>query len=168
MFLKQTMIGLKAIIFSILIPGTVAGLIPMMILNYELFFFEIGNLKYSGFIFLLAGVVIYLSTLFSFITYGKGTPAIFFTSSLKSLIGSEPEYLVLNGLYKRSRNPMYLGVVLTVFGEGLYFQHSILLIYAFLLLLIFHLIVIRIEEPHLLKKYGENYKSYLKKTPRWF
>ncbi len=62
---------------------------------------------------------------------------------------------------------MYLGVITTVAGEGLFFQYVNLLWYALTLFFIFTFVVVMIEEPHLEKKFGEDYRSYKKKTRRW-
>ncbi len=110
----------------------------------------------------------YIITTLSFILRGKGTPAIWFTEALGWLIGKEPSKMVSSGLYKYSRNPMYLGVMTTVFGEGIFFAYSILLWYCLSLLVIFNFVVIVIEEPHLEKKFGEEYRKYKKTTRRWF
>ena len=75
--------------------------------------------------------------------------------------------MVSSGLYKYSRNPMYIGVMITVVGEGLYLQYSTILWYALSLFIIFNFVVIFIEEPHLEKKFGDEYKNYKKKTRRW-
>ncbi|MBM3415626.1 MAG: isoprenylcysteine carboxylmethyltransferase family protein [Bacteroidetes bacterium] len=75
--------------------------------------------------------------------------------------------MISTGLYKYSRNPMYVGVITTVAGQGLYFQYSNLLWYAFALYVIFTMVVIFIEEPHLEEKFGEEYRNYKKKTRRW-
>jgi protein-S-isoprenylcysteine O-methyltransferase Ste14 len=113
------------------------------------------------------GIVVYLWTITSFLLRGKGTPAIWFTGALYWLIGKEPAKLVSSGLYKYSRNPMYLGIMTTVLGEALFFQQSVLLRYVFLLFVIFYLVVVVIEEPHLQQKFGEEYRTYRKKVKRW-
>ena len=99
---------------------------------------------------------------------GKGTPAIWFSKFLKFLIGEEPIHLVSTGLYKYSRNPMYLGVLLIIYGQGIYFEILTILEYGIFMSIFFHLIVLFVEEPHLKKKFGESYIEYLKSAPRWF
>jgi len=85
----------------------------------------------------------------SFLLKGKGTPAIWFAKHLKFLIGEEPIKMVSSGLYKISRNPMYLGVQNIAFGQAIFFGSMAILIYAGLLTVFFHLTVILLEEPHL-------------------
>ncbi len=76
--------------------------------------------------------------------------------------------MVSTGLYKYSRNPMYLGIILITIGEAVYFESENILIYSILLSVIFHLVVVFLEEPHLKRKFGAEYNEYLGKTPRWF
>jgi protein-S-isoprenylcysteine O-methyltransferase Ste14 len=116
---------------------------------------------------MVLGVIIYLWTVTSFLLRGKGTPAIWFTKAIGFLIGEEPAKMVSSGLYKFSRNPMYLGVITTVAGEGIYFGYSSLLWYALSLFLIFTIVVMLIEEPHLEEKFGDEYRDYKKSTRRW-
>ena len=75
--------------------------------------------------------------------------------------------MVSLGLYKYSRNPMYIGIITIVAGQGLFLKYSNLLWYALSLFIIFTLVVIFIEEPHLEEKFGDEYKSYKKQTRRW-
>jgi protein-S-isoprenylcysteine O-methyltransferase Ste14 len=126
-----------------------------------------GLFHWAGILIICIGIFIYLWTATSFLLRGKGTPAIWFTKAISFIIGEEPVKMVSSGLYKYSRNPMYLGVITTVAGQGIFFQYSILLWYALSLFIIFTLVVIFIEEPHLEEKFGEEYKSYKKRTRRW-
>jgi len=77
-----------------------------------------GGLWQVGWLCIALGATLYGLCLFQFLISG-GTPAIFFTCHLRFLIGEEPYQLVRNGLYQLSRNPMYLGVVLAVFGQAI-------------------------------------------------
>ncbi len=161
------MLWIRGLFFSILIPGTVAGYVPYLFMqnrvpdmNSELF-------HWAGLFLMTIGIFIYLSTVVSFLRRGKGTPAIWFTKVFSFIIGEEPIKMVSSDLYKYSRNPMYLGVITTVVAEGIYFQYSILLWYALSLFIIFTLVILFIEEPHLEEKFGEEYKKYKKRTRRW-
>ena len=128
---------------------------------------NIGLFHWAGLIVMCVGIFIYLWTVVTFLLRGKGTPAIWFTKAISFIIGEEPVKMVSSGLYKHTRNPMYLGVIITVAGQGIFFQYSILLWYAFSLFIVFTLVVIFIEEPHLEEKFGEEYKNYKKRTRRW-
>ena len=157
----------RAIFFTILVPGTVAGYVPYLLMQNRLPGLNIGNFHRAGLIVMGCGILIYLLTLISFLLHGKGTPAIWFTKAISFIIGEEPVKMVSSGLYKYSRNPMYLGVITMVAGQGIFFQFSILLWYALSLFIIFTLVVLFIEEPHLEEKFGEEYKNYKKRTRRW-
>ena len=161
------LLWIRGIFFTILIPGTVAGYIPYLFMRNRLPDMNTGLFHWSGLIVMCLGIFIYIWTAISFLLRGKGTPAIWFTKAISFIIGEEPVKMVSSGLYKYSRNPMYLGVITTVAGQGIFFQYSILLWYAISLFIIFTLVVIFIEEPHLEEKFGEEYKSYKKRTRRW-
>ncbi len=78
----------------------------------------------AGWFLIVPGALIYLSCLIRFLLAG-GTPAIFFTRPLRFLIGEEPKALVADGLYRYTRNPMYVGVLLAVIGQAiLYVIHE--------------------------------------------
>jgi protein-S-isoprenylcysteine O-methyltransferase Ste14 len=161
------LLWIRAIFFTILVPGTIAGYLPYLFMRNRLPDMNIGLIHWAGILIICIGIFIYLWTATSFLLRGKGTPAIWFTKVISFIIGEEPVKMVSSGLYKYSRNPMYLGVITTVAGQGIFFQYSILLWYALSLFIIFTLVVIFIEEPHLENKFGEEYKSYKKRTRRW-
>jgi protein-S-isoprenylcysteine O-methyltransferase Ste14 len=158
---------IKGILFTLLVPGTVAGYIPYTIMRNRLADMHIGIFHWLGLLIMITGIIIYLLTAVSFLLKGKGTPAIWFTKAISFVIGEEPLKMVSSGLYKYSRNPMYIGVITTVIGEGLYFRYSGLLWYALSLFIIFTFVIIFIEEPHLEKKFGDEYLAYKKRTRRW-
>jgi protein-S-isoprenylcysteine O-methyltransferase Ste14 len=161
------MLWIKGIIFTILIPGTVAGFAPHWLTMNRIPDVNLGYFRWVGIVLMIIGIIIYLLTAISFLLRGKGTPAIWFTRAIGFIIGEEPVKMVSSGLYKYSRNPMYIGVMTVVAGEGLFFQYSILLYYVLILFMMFHLVVVFIEEPHLENKFGKEYKEFKKRTRRW-
>ena len=158
---------IRLIIFTIVVPGFVLGYLPYVLYDAQETF-GIGILKHSGWVLIAFGVLLYIRSVLNFLIEGKGTPAIWFTKHLKKIIGEEPTKLVSSGLYTTSRNPMYLGVLMIAFGLSILLESKSVLVYSFILVVFFHLVVVFLEEPHLKKKYGEEYEFYLKKTPRWF
>jgi protein-S-isoprenylcysteine O-methyltransferase Ste14 len=120
-----------------------------------------------GWVSIAGGVVVYALCLLRFLASG-GTPAIFFTRPLRFLLGQEPRVVVSDGLYRFSRNPMYVGVLLAVFGQAILFASVRLAVYGVFLAACFHVVVVFMEEPHLLKRNGEPYAQYCRKIPRWF
>ncbi|RLD23463.1 MAG: hypothetical protein DRI70_09360 [Bacteroidetes bacterium] len=158
---------IRLILFTALIPGLVVGYIPYLLRNYSETF-DIGIFKYIGLFLIAIGFILYLMSALSFLLKGKGTPTIWFAKHLKFLIGEEPIKLVSSGLYKMSRNPMYLGVQSIALGQAIFFESTMNLFYAGFLIIFFHLVVVLIEEPHLKKKHGQEYVDYTEQVPRWF
>jgi protein-S-isoprenylcysteine O-methyltransferase Ste14 len=158
------MLLVRAILFTILVPGTVAIYIPSLLLA--------GTApaadwwRFLGLLPIAAGVLGYLACALEFLLRGGGTPAVFFTRPLRFLIGEEPKTVVQTALYQRSRNPMYLSVFTVVLGESLLFESRAVLFYALLLWLMFHIVVVFVEEPHLRQR--ADYEQYCARVPRWF
>ena len=113
----------RNIVFSILPPGIVAGLIPFWIIggNRNVFFNELAKLQFSGIFLFIAGFILMTWCIVNFAVKGQGT--------LSPLAPTKK--LVISGLYKFSRNPMYVGVMLLLIGEALFFESLSLGIYLF-------------------------------------
>lgn len=146
-------------LFLILAPGTLAGLIPWWISRWR---FETpyawwSALRIIGCLLMAAGGAVLLDSFARFALQGLGTPApVFPTRSL-----------IVTGLYRYVRNPMYVAVVSLVLGQGLVFGNVNLLEYAAVLWLGFHLFVVAYEEPTLRRTYGAEYERYCAHVPRW-
>lgn len=155
---------IRGIAFTGLVPGLIGVVAPHLICDGCT---AKNGLWSIGWLVVVLGSVIYALCLISFLASG-GTPAIFFTRHLRSVIGEEPSRLVRNGLYRISRNPMYVGVLLVVLGQAVIFASVSVLLYGVGLWLCFHLAVVLVEEPHLRKERGPSYDDYCKRVPRWF
>jgi protein-S-isoprenylcysteine O-methyltransferase Ste14 len=92
-----------------------------------------------------------------FALQGIGTPAPVFPT----------RHLVISGLYRYVRNPMYVSVVLTILGQGLVFGNLTLIEYGALVWLLFHAFVRVYEEPVLTATFGDEYRSFCRQVPRW-
>lgn len=151
---------IRNLIFTILQPGLVAGLIPLWITGVGINskFEEVWQFHhYIGTIAFLNGFVIMLLCIISFAIKGRGT-----------LSPVDPtKKLVISGLYYFSRNPMYVGVILILIGEAIFFQSANLLVYLLSVLVGFNIFVIHIEEPRLKKDFGKEYDLYCQKVRRW-
>ncbi|MBA2501702.1 MAG: isoprenylcysteine carboxylmethyltransferase family protein [Pyrinomonadaceae bacterium] len=101
--------------------------------------------------------MLYLWCAWDFTFVGKGTPAPF----------DPPKEIVLRGLYRFVRNPMYVAVMLVLIGEVMFFESAVILIYASIVFLSFHLWVVYYEEPTLRRKFGESFEQYCQKVSRW-
>jgi protein-S-isoprenylcysteine O-methyltransferase Ste14 len=157
------MLWLRGAAFTVLGPGVIAGLVPRLILGPAPLG---GGFWRIGWLILAAAVEIYLWCLGVFLA-AAGTPAIFFTRPLRSVIGEEPRSLVRRGLYRFSRNPMYVGVVLAVAGQAVLHASAALAAYAVLLFACFHAVVVLLEEPHLRARDPEEFERYTRKVRRW-
>lgn len=153
------MVALKTLIFTVIVPGTEAILIPYLLLSsgFEIFSRGLGIFRFLGLFPIVIGALIYLWCVWDFTFSGRGTPAPI----------DPPKKLVIRGLYQFIRNPMYIGVSLPLFGEVLLFESTTLLVYAVVVLFIFHLFVVCYEEPHLQRKFGDAYRDYCNAVPRW-
>jgi protein-S-isoprenylcysteine O-methyltransferase Ste14 len=153
------MLAIRAIVFTILVPGMLTVYVPWTMLRGA------APVHFLGYLPIAAGALGYFACALEFLLRGAGTPAVFFTKPLRFLIGEEPKALIQSALYERSRNPMYVSVVTVVLGESLLFASRALLYYALFLWLMFHLVVLLIEEPHLRQRPG--YAEYCARVPRW-
>jgi protein-S-isoprenylcysteine O-methyltransferase Ste14 len=152
------MVALKTLIFTIVVPGTVAGVVPWLLLQQPgEGTLEIPSIWLLGLLPLLLGIGLYFWCAGAFTFIGKGTPAPL----------DAPKFLVREGPYQWVRNPMYLAVLSVVIGEAMLF-HSLLLVgYALLVWMAVHLFVVFVEEPSLRRQFGESYETYLRMVARW-
>ena len=153
------MVLLKNIIFTIFVPGTVTVLIPYWVLtrNFVAMPSPWGLPQYLALLPALLGASVYFRCVWDFASVGKGTPAPI----------DPPKVLVVRGLYRYVRNPIYLGVLFVLSGEAVFFESWTLLRYAIGAFVIFHLFVIVYEEPSLRRKFGESYERYCRNVRRW-
>lgn len=150
---------IKNLIFTVFVPGTVAAYIPYRIIKnlHSSLAIHWELLKFISVIFIFVGVAIYFSCLLHFALTGHGTPAPI----------DAPKRLVIKGLYCYVRNPMYVGVIVVILGWALLYNSFSVFQYAILMWIIFHIVIIFIEEPTLRRQFGEPYKSYCSKVRRW-
>ena len=155
----RSWLALRAIFFLLLLPGMVAGYIPLRILQ------STGQMRVPGLSLALmaaaviaaTGVAVLLKCIWDFFATGKGTLAPV----------DPPKQLVVGGLYRYTRNPMYNGVFAILIGEAWLFTSVWLIGYALAVLGIFHLFVVLYEEPALEKSFGASYRIYRHAVPRW-
>ena len=148
---------LKSLFFLILVPGLLIGVFPYMISTTDTELISLGALSYLASPLLFLGWVAMLWCFWNFSVNGKGTPAPI----------DPPKELVVIGLYRYVRNPMYVAGLITLLGWILWSPSLPLILAFFLFLLATHLFVTLYEEPTLKKKFGAAYEEYLKQVPRW-
>ncbi len=145
---------IKTAIFSLLVPGVVAILIPQELAR-EASVSRWG--LFPGLIVATFGVLTYLQCAAAFVSTGRGTPAPV----------DEPTKFVAVGPYRFSRNPMYVGVLATILGQAMIYASWEISVYALLFFAAVELFVLFYEEPHLRRKFGAEYDEYCRQTPRW-
>ena len=143
----------RAVLAFLLLPGIVAFGVPALLAGADRF----DRFAPSGFILLLPGILGLLWCVWSFYTEGRGTLAPW----------SPPRHLVVSGLYRYSRNPMYVSVVLILWGWAAGFQSPALALYALAVMVAFHLRVVLGEEPWLARTHGHAWDRYRAAVPRW-
>ena len=74
---------------------------------------------------------------------------------------------IVKGLYRLTRNPMYVGVSRVIFGQALYYGSQSVAIYGCCVVVAFHLFVLFYEEPTLRRLFGAKYDRYCTQVPRW-
>lgn len=153
------MLFVEGIIFTLIVPGTVTVVIPLMILqNFGIRIPELwGGLQYIALLIIGFGIVIYSWCLLDFIVRGRGIP----------LPIDHPKRLVVHGLYRYVRNPMYLGILFILMGEVCFFQSLRLFFYTTVWFMIIHAVVLLYEEPALKTKFGTEYEWYKRSVRRW-
>ncbi len=158
------MVWLRGLVFTLLIPAVVGGLAPWLLHAGR---GPAGGVWQLAWLLLAFGGVIYFLCLLRFLAAG-GTPVIhLLPGSLKTLLGTEPQGLIHTGIYRISRNPMYLGVTSLIFGQAILFRSALAAAYGVIVWLCFYGIVVFVEEPHLRKLHGPAYEQFCKRVPRW-
>ena len=150
---------LKSILFTLFVPGTITVVVPYLLLSSETGGVGRGSQMTTivGWAAIGVGASIYLRAVSAFVLQGRGTPAPI----------APPQLLVVSGMYRYVRNPMYLGVICVLFGEAVAFSSPTLVVYTAAVALLFHLFVVLYEEPRLRKQFGESYDLYRTDVPRW-
>lgn len=145
---------LRVVFAFLALPVIVAGVVPSASLAADRWRFEGSPL---GWLLLTCGIGVTLRCVREFYVIGKGTLAPW----------DPPKRLVVIGLYRLTRNPMYVGVLSVVAGWALLTGSPILGIYAALLALAFHLRVVHYEEPILASSFPNEWALYRKTVNRW-
>jgi protein-S-isoprenylcysteine O-methyltransferase Ste14 len=110
-----------------------------------------------GTILILAGVPGVVDSFGRFALTGLGTPAPV----------APPVNLVVTGLYRHVRNPMYVGLLSIIFGQALLLGNGWLLLYGAVFWLACHAFVVVYEEPRLERSFGAHYEAFRANVPRW-
>lgn len=151
--------AIASAIFFILAPGTVAGVLPWLISGWALHPAFLGEwTRMAGVALAAAGLLALVDSFGRFAFQGLGTPAPVLPT----------KHLVMTGLYRHVRNPMYVAVVALVLGQALLLSDWRLLAYAAAVWLGFQAFVTMYEEPALRESFGEDYEVYCRGVRRWW
>ena len=147
-------------VFFLVAPGTVMGLIPWLLTGWQVrepvpYW---APMRVLGAILLLAGLIVLIQAFVRFVVEGLGTPAPI----------AAPQRLVVGGLYRYVRNPMYVAVLAAIVGQALLLGQLGLLVYAAALWLISAGFVRWYEEPTLTRRFGVDYEAYRRAVPAWW
>jgi protein-S-isoprenylcysteine O-methyltransferase Ste14 len=105
----------------------------------------------------LTGFVPLISSMYRFVVVGRGT----------LVPGVPTEHLVVSGLYRYVRNPMYVGVLLSLVGEAILFRSRDIVLEGLIAWLASHLFILVYEEPTLARRFPVEYPRYKRNVPRW-
>ena len=145
--------------FFAVAPSSVAGLVPWWITRWEFRppFFDLDATRAVGILLIVAGLPGLVDSFARFALQGLGTPAPI----------APTQNLVVTGLYRYVRNPIYVALVAVILGQAVLFGDQRLFLYGALVFVAFHIFVLAYEEPTLRESYGAEYETYRANVPRW-
>lgn len=149
--------ALGSAVFLLAVPGTVVGLVPWWLTGWTALPFW-APARAGGAVLLAASVAVLLHAFGRFVREGLGTP----------FPAAPPRHLVVGGLYRHVRNPMYVAVVAAVLGQGLLLGRPGLLLYAAGVWAVTAAFVRWREEPVLSRRFGADYDEYRRAVRAWW
>ena len=152
------MTAFKTIAFILLVPGFLLGVVPPVVVQAAGGpAIDLGPFHWLAVPFWLAGIAALAWCAVDFVRKGRGTPVPF----------DPPKTLVVTGLYRYVRNPMYAGALLVQFGTLVWYGSLAQAVYWLFLFIGFTLFIRANEEPYLRKTFGAAYEAYCRSVPRW-
>ena len=158
--MRRSMATTGSAVFFALAPGTVAGLVPWWLTGWRLGrpLADWAPLRLVGLLLVGAGVAVLVHAFVRFVVEGLGTPAPV----------APTEHLVVGGLYRHVRNPMYLAVGATILGQAVILGRPGLLLYLLAFAVAVGAFVHGYEEPVLTERFGAEYDAYRRNVPAWW
>lgn len=148
----------RSLLWTVLFPGFFAGYVPWRYFGLSGLRLDFGDpIQLLGLLLVAAGVALLATCIWEFARSGRGTLAPL----------DPPTVLVVRGLYRYVRNPMYLSVTAIVLGEVLLTQSRALFVYWAVWFLAANLFVLGYEEPALRQRFGASYDDYARRVGRW-
>lgn len=156
--MRRDVAALGSTLFFAAAPGIIAGFMPWVIARWDQTgIAQWGALEIAGAVLAATGAAFLINAFARFVLEGAGTPAPI----------APPEHLVVGGIYRYVRNPMYLAVLSAIIGQAAMFRAPGLLVYAAFIALAFVTFVKVYEEPTLKARYGAAYDAYRRAVPGW-
>jgi protein-S-isoprenylcysteine O-methyltransferase Ste14 len=144
-------------VFFVVAPGVFGGVIPWWLAGWEVNAGFPLALRILGGVLALAGAAFAIATFARFVIEGIGTPAPV----------APTEHLVVGGVYRYVRNPMYIAVLAVIAGQALFIGRPAILAYAALFWAVVASFVRSYEEPALTRRFGAEYEAYRRAVPAW-
>ena len=149
--------AVSAAAFIAIVPGSIGGWIPLYIATGGSPMAPRSLDRLLGIGLVVVGWMILLWCTLEFVRRGRGTPS----------PSRAPTKLVVSGLFRFVRNPMYVGVVTAIEGIALATHSWQAALYGIVVAIAFHLRVLWYEEPRLTREFGDEFKAYRERVPRW-
>jgi protein-S-isoprenylcysteine O-methyltransferase Ste14 len=160
--IRRPIAAVGSALFFLVGPGVVVGLIPWLLTGWQvrepLPYYYWAPMRVLGVVLLVAGVLVLIQAFVRFVVEGFGTP----------VPVAAPERLVVGGVYRYVRNPMYVAVLAAIVGQALLLGQLGLLLYAAAIWLIAAAFVRWYEEPTLTRRFGADYEAYRRAVPAWW
>ena len=151
------MLWLRSLLWTILMPGVVAGYVPWTFFGLDRARWQWSAPFLTGALVTAAGMTLLAACVVEFARSGRGT--------LSPV--DPPRHLVVRGLYRYVRNPMYLSVSAILIGEVLLIRSLPLAVYWAVWFAFVNLFVMAYEEPWLRDQFGDSYAEYAARVGRW-
>ena len=149
--------AVSAAAFIAIVPGSIGGWIPLLIATGGSPIALWTPDRLLGVALVVTGWTILLWCTVEFVRRGRGTPS----------PDRAPTKLVVSGLFRVVRNPMYVGVVAAIMGIAIAMRSWETALYGLVVAIAFHLRVLFYEEPRLTREFGDEFKAYRERVPRW-
>jgi protein-S-isoprenylcysteine O-methyltransferase Ste14 len=146
------------VVFFFVAPGSTAGLVPWWITGWDRPDGPVAVLDVLGVALGLLGLVAVIACFVRFVAEGAGTPA----------PSAPTESLVVGGLYRHVRNPMYIAVASIIGGQALLFRSPGVGLWLVGFMAVVLAFVKGYEEPALDRQFGPSYQAYRAAVPGWW
>ncbi len=158
--MRRQVAAVGSAVFFVMGPGIVVGLIPWLLTGWQVrepapYW---APMRVLGVILLVAGLIVLVQAFVRFVVEGFGTP----------IPVAAPDRLVVGGLYRYVRNPMYVAILAAIVGQALLLGRLGLLLYAAAVWTISAAFVRWYEEPTLTRRFGAEYEAYRRAVPAWW